>query len=160
MSDETEDDEPQKGGGKLGLIIGLALAIGLGSGAFYSVYSGMILGASEETVETKKPLKERVSDRVAFVPIDPIVISLGHNTQYKLRFQAQLEVQPQTSEEVAQLMPRILDVLNGYLRAVDVEDLRNPASLLKIRAQMLRRVKLVTGDDQVNDLLITEFVIT
>ena len=37
-----------------------------------------------------------------------------------LRFTGQLEVAPEHAAEVAALMPRVLDVLNTYLRAVEV----------------------------------------
>ena len=57
------------------------------------------------------------------------------------------------------LMPRILDVLNGYLRAVEVSQLDDPTALIRLRAQMLRRVQIVTGEGRVRDLLVTEFVL-
>ena len=76
-----------------------------------------------------------------------------------LRFAGQLEVAPEHATEVAGLMPRVLDVLNTYLRAVDVRDLEEPSSLARLRAQMLRRVQVVTGEGRVRDLLITEFVL-
>jgi flagellar FliL protein len=60
--------------------------------------------------------------------------------------------------EVAMLKPRILDVLNGYLRAVDPAELEDPAALVRLRAQMLRRIQIVTGEGRVRDLLVTEFV--
>ena len=50
-------------------------------------------------------------------------------------------------------MPRVLDVLNTYLRAVEVRDLEEPASLARLRAQMLRRIQVVTGEGRVRDLL-------
>jgi flagellar FliL protein len=56
-------------------------------------------------------------------------------------------------------MPRVLDVLNSYLRAVEVAELEDPAALVTLRAQMLRRIQLVTGPDRVRDVLITEFVL-
>jgi len=59
---------------------------------------------------------------------------------------------------VQALMPRIMDVLNIYLRALDPPELEEPAALLRLRAQMLRRVQIVTGPGLVNDLLIIEFV--
>ncbi len=152
---DDADDAPKKGG-KLGLIIGLVLALAGGGGAFFAVQSGMILGPKDEHAEEKHvEVDEPV---IAFVPIDPMIIPMGKQSRYQLRFNAQLEVDPTASEQVAHVMPRILDVLNGYLRAVDVEELADPASLLKLRAQMLRRVQLVTGREQVKDLLITEFV--
>jgi len=72
---------------------------------------------------------------------------------------AQLEVGPAFSGEVTHLMPRILDILNGYLRAIEVAELENPAALVRIRAQLLRRIQIVTGEGRVRDLLITEFVL-
>ena len=56
-------------------------------------------------------------------------------------------------------MPRVLDVLNTYLRAVDVRDLEQPSAIPRLRAQMLRRIQVVTGPDRVRDLLITEFIL-
>ena len=53
----------------------------------------------------------------------------------------------------------MVDTLNTYLRAVDVADLAAPAMAVKIRAQMLRRVQIVTGEGRVRDLLISEFVL-
>jgi flagellar FliL protein len=60
--------------------------------------------------------------------------------------------------EVTLLLPRIMDVLNSYLRAVDVAQIEDPSALIRIRAHMLRRIQIVTGEGRVRDLLITEFV--
>jgi flagellar FliL protein len=91
--------------------------------------------------------------------MDPIMISLPPGSSSKLlRFTGQLEVTPAYAEEVVKLMPRILDVLNTYLRAVEVRELEQPASAVRMRAQMLRRVQVVTGEGRVRDLLVTEFV--
>jgi flagellar FliL protein len=68
-------------------------------------------------------------------------------------------VAPEDAATVAALMPRVLDVLNTYLRAVQARDIEDPAALARLRAQMLRRIQVVTGDGQVRDLLITEFVL-
>ena len=35
--------------------------------------------------------------------------------------------------EVLLLLPRILDVLNGYLRAVEVEELADPHALVRLQ---------------------------
>ena len=53
-----------------------------------------------------------------------------------------------------------MDVLNSYLRAVAVSDLEDPSALVSLRAQMLRRIQLVTGEGRVRDLLIMEFVLS
>lgn len=142
---------------KLPLILGLVAALLLGAGGFYATWSGLLGGGDVEPAEaeTAGPLPE-----IAFVPVEPIIISLGPAARAKhLRFTAQLEVNRGTEADVALLLPRILDVINGYLRAVEVARLEDPASLVVLRAQMLRRIQLVTGQGRVRDLLITEFVL-
>ena len=141
---------------KLPMLIGIVLALILGGGGFYATFSGMILGVSGDHASEAEV--SALPD-IAFVPMDPLVISLGAASQSRhLRFTAQLEVAAPYSADVVLLQPRILDVLNSYLRAVDIAELEDPSALVRIRAQMLRRIQIVTGDGRVRDLLITEFV--
>ena len=161
MADAAVTDEPQeKKGSKLPLILGLVLAILGAGGGFYATSSGLLL-SSESTVseqpEAPKPLGTK---DVAFVPMDPIAISLPASSPYRqLRFRGELEVDYQYRSDVETTLPRVVDVLNTYLRAVEVEDLEAPASLTRLRSQMLRRVQVVAGPGRVNDLLIMEFVL-
>ena len=62
-------------------------------------------------------------------------------------------------EAARQMLPRIVDVMNGYLRAMDKAVLEDPAGLVRMRAQILRRIQIVTGEGRVRDLLVTEFVL-
>lgn len=144
------------------MIIGIFLMLLLGGGGFLAVYKGLILAPSSgdhaeprQAEETPDALPE-----LAFVPIEPLVVSLGPEAGGKyLRFTAQMEVRKVHEPDVTLLLPRVMDVLNGYLRAVSAAELEDPAALVRLRAQMLRRVQLVTGDGRVRDLLVTEFVI-
>jgi len=161
-----EEDSPKRG--KMGLSLGLVAALLLGGGGFYAAYSGLIggSGADSKAAEPAKGGGEGASagktalSETAFVPLDPIIVSLGNNaTSRYLKFGAELEVDPAFKEEVTKLLPRVLDVLNGYLRAVDSRDIEDPAAMGRLRAQMLRRIQVVTGTGRVKDLLITEFVL-
>jgi len=162
MADETEPEptEEKKKGGKKGLIIGLLGALMLGGGGFYATYAGLILGAADEhdthaAESDLPPLPE-----IAFIELEPMVVSLGSAASAKyLRFSAQLDVDPASEEAVTMVLPRIVDVLNTYLRAVSEDELGKPAALERLRAQMLRRIQVVTEHGQVKDLLITEFVL-
>ena len=161
MADETEPEpaDEVKKGGKKGLIIGLLAAILAGGGGFYASYAGLILGPASEAVSHGESEIAALPE-IAFIPLDPMVISLGEaaNSKY-LRFSAQLDVDPASVQAVTQVLPRIVDVLNAYLRAVSEDELGRPAALEHLRAQMLRRIQVVTEEGQVNDLLITEFVL-
>jgi flagellar FliL protein len=142
----------------LGLVLGLAGGVLLGGAGFYATWAGLVDPAGLLTHEA--PEAEAEHGDVSFVALDAIMISLPPGSSARhLRFTGQLEVEPAQAEAVTELMPRILDVLNTYLRAVEVRDLEQPSSLARLRAQMLRRVQVVTGEGMVRDLLITEFVL-
>jgi flagellar FliL protein len=154
--DATLDADPKKRS-KKPLLIGVLLALVLGGAGFFAVWSGLILGQSDhaETEAAPGPLQG-----IAFVPLDTMVVSLGADSGSRhLRFTAQVEVVEGAAADVTLLKPRILDVLNSYLRAIDTASIENPQAMARLRAQMLRRVQIVTGEGRVRDLLITEFVL-
>lgn len=158
---EEEEEGPKKAS-KMPLIIGLVLALVGGGGGFFAVQSGLILGgdapAEEEEAEAEAPAGPLPD--ITFVEIEPLVITLGTTARSQfLRFRAQLEVVEGYEADVTLLLPRVVDVLNSYLRAVEVAQLEDPAALIRLRAQMLRRIQIVTGEGRVRDLLITEFVL-
>jgi flagellar FliL protein len=154
----TADDAaeaPPRGRKKL-ILVSLVLAAAGAGGGWFAASSGLLpFGA------TKDEAADEPADRgTVFVAVDPILISLGSTGANRhLSFRAQLEVPAAAAPEVAGLMPRIVDVLNSYLRAVDVREFDSPHGLIRLRAQMLRRVQIIVGDGKVNDLLVMEFVL-
>ena len=156
-AEATAIEVPKKGS-KKPLLIGLVLALVLGGGWFYAAFSGMILGGGDshtDEEQTPGPLTG-----IAFVPLETIVVSLGPDSGSEhLRFTAQLEVVDKAAADVTTLTPRILDVVNSYLRAIDTASIEDPHAMARLRAQMLRRIQVVTGEGRVRDLLITEFVL-
>jgi len=160
MSEQEPEiaDEPKKKS-KLPLIIGLLLGLVGAGGGFFAVSSGMIL-AAESRKEIETEMTGEATPDVAFVPVDPLVISLRAPSQSRhLRFRAELEVPAQFKVDVEKILPRVVDVLNSYLRALDMGALEDPSALMRLRAQMLRRVQIVAGQGRVNDLLIMEFIL-
>jgi flagellar FliL protein len=176
-AEPADDAPPAKPKRKLGMLLGLVGALALGGGGFYAVYAGLVDpagltglvggggghgggGHGEDAGHGTAEGGVSVHGDVAFVAMDPIMISLPPGASARhLRFAGQLEVAPEHAAEVAGLMPRVLDVLNTYLRAVEVRDLEEPAALARLRAQMLRRIQVVTGEGRVRDLLVAEFVL-
>jgi flagellar FliL protein len=145
---------------KYPLILGLLAGLIGGGGGFYAAYSGLILGAESHSGVADAPAVPGALPDVAFVPVEPMIVSLGPATGNRhLRFRAQLEVPSRSASDVEMLMPRVIDVLNSYLRALEIRDLESAAAMTRLRAQMLRRVQIVTGPGRVNDLLIMEFVL-
>jgi flagellar FliL protein len=145
------------------LIVGVILAIGGGAGGFWAMTRGPFAPAPTQeaaTDPTHEAEHTAAPVSVGFVPLDTLVISLGpEETSRHLMFTAELEVDPAHLAEVTQLSPRVLDVLNSYLRVIALTELSDPASLARLRAQMLRRIQVVTGAGRVRDLLVTQFVV-
>lgn len=154
---EAKMDAPPKSRSKKPLTFGFLLALLLGGAGFYATWSGMIL---EETAHVEGDAAPGPLQGIAFVPLDTMVVSLGADSgSAHLRFTAQVEVVDAAVADVTLLKPRILDVLNSYLRAIDTASIEDPQAMARLRAQMLRRVQIVTGEGRVRDLLITEFVL-
>lgn len=157
--DEAESNATARGT-KLPLIIGLVFAIAGAGGGFLAAYSGLLFPAEKHSTEVKNEVEAGEMPDVAFVPLEQIVVSLaGGATARHLQFRAQLEVPTRFQTDVETLAPRVIDVLNGYLRALEPADIESRSALVKIRAQMLRRVQMVAGQGKINDLLVMEFVL-
>lgn len=178
--EDVTDEKPKKK--SKALLFGLVGAVVLGGVSFYGVYSGMIpLPFGEEKPEmaahgadgkdsrhgdenAQDGAAAHVSDPSftpgAFVAMEPMVISLSEQANARhLRLILSIEVEPGQEETVASVTPRINDVLNTFLRAVDEGDIESPRAMVRLRAQMLRRVQLVTPKGAVRDVLIQEFVL-
>jgi flagellar FliL protein len=155
--------EAAKKGGKMGLIVGAALAVALGGAGFFLVYSGVIPTPEKAPAPVEKadaPAPAEAPQPVEFAQLEPIVITLGAGAQLRqLQFVGHLEIEPGKRDAVAAVQPRVRDALNTYLRAVSPDDVEDPAALLRMRAQMLRRVQVVAGEGVVRDLLVSEFIL-
>lgn len=163
LTADAETDESRKPkASKKPLIIGLVLAI-LGATAGFMVTSMGFLpfgGATTEDAVSTPAKDAGVTEDVVFISLEPITISLPPGSDRRLlRLVAQLDVAPENAAAVEAVTPRILDILNTYLRALRIEDFESPTALLRLRTHMLHRVQIVTGQGVVRDLLITEFVI-
>ena len=154
-------DEPIQKPSKLPLLIGLVLALaGGGGGFFYMNKIAAPVNAPPENASTVQSGGNAMAAKsVEFVPLDPLLISPPAIGGRILRFTAQLEVKPEHRSEVEQLKPRIIDVFNTYLRAVEPSDFEKPEVLVLLRAHLLRRIAIVVGEDKVTDVLVMEFVL-
>lgn len=156
---QAEPEERPKKKSRKPFLAGVVLMALLGGGGFFAAYTGRLPFLHREPAAEAHAEPEALPD-IAFVPLSPLVVSLGPESGNRfLHFTAEIEVEKPHESEVTLLIPRILDVLNGYLRAVDAAQLEDATALVKLRAQMLRRVQLVCGKRRVRDLLVTEFVI-
>lgn len=160
-ADTTLEPTPVKKG-KAGLLIGLMLALIAGGGGFFAAFSGIgpfgSAPKAEEKVDDQKVLK--AIGGTSFVELDPIIVNIRSSSKYQLlRFVGQVEVKPEHANEITQLKPRLMDVMNTYLNALEAAHFEDPIALIKLRSQLLRRIQIITGNGRVEDLLIMEFIL-
>lgn len=155
---ETTTNAGSKGRSRWPVVVGSLLGLMGAAGGYYAVSSGLIMTSKPAQIAKAGDARPRLD--VSFIPVDPIVVALNSRDDVRhLQFRAQLEVPSEFGAEVEAIMPRVVDVLNGYLSALEARDLENTSALTRLRGQMLRRVQIVTGRERVNDVLIMEFVV-
>ena len=158
MVDAAQSDVPEVKSTKIPFIAAIAMLLAGIIFGLYIAYSG-ILAAVTAPSPPQNDAKAETTDELAFVALDPIVVSIvDDQNRYLLKFVGSLDVNPAAIAEIELLKPRIADILNGYLRALTLEDIEQPAALIKIRSHLLHRVRVVAGEQNINDLLIVEFV--
>ncbi|TQM93595.1 flagellar basal body-associated FliL family protein [Roseinatronobacter monicus] len=154
IADAPDAPGPKKGR-MLPLLLGLVGAALLGGGAFYAVYSGLVLSPNPKVQRAEYSPQD-----FDFVPIEVITISLPPQSGARfLRFAGQIEVAETSHSDMMRMQPRFIDLINTYLHAVDIDDLRQPAALIRLRAQVLRRLQMIAGEGHIRDFLITEFIL-
>lgn len=158
---EAEDGKPKKGG----LIGAILTPILLAAASFGTVYS--LPGQKVEVEHSGEMTEEayKAEEHLDFTPknldiveLNEFVVSLRQGRQV-LRILLAVEA---PSESAASIDPndlRLRDAFMSYLRAIEVEQLEDVTFMPQLRAQLLRRAKLVLGDENVSGILITDFLI-
>ena len=164
MTDATAEDVggPKKTG-KAVLIVGAVLAL-LGAASGYYVTSSALLSEGGESVEKSAAAiadghAVEALPAVEFIDLPAVIVSVNTGESRHLKFHAQLEVNAGQFSEVEKMIPRIMDVMNSYLRAIDLTDLEDSLALVRIRGHLLRRIQIVVGEGRVRDVLVMEFVL-
>lgn len=161
MTDATAEpaEVPEKSG-KKGMIIGAILAVVGAVGGYVLTTSGLLpIGGKPASAKAEESKPAKALPKVGFVDLAPVVVSVNTSDSRHLKFHAQLEVNAPYMADVEKMKPRIMDVLNGYLRAVEVSDLEDSLALIRIRGHLLRRIEIVVGEGRVRDVLVMEFVL-
>ena len=157
-ADAAEAGAPTKkrGGMKLVIIIALALA-GIGAGAGYM---GVIKMPGAHDVPADAEANMSDVSKTVFVELPRVIVPLGDQAAAKhLAASFVVETTKEHAERIDKLKPRLMDMLNTYLRAVDEQELTDPSRFRQLQAQMLRRAKLIAGETAVKNLLIQEFIL-
>jgi flagellar FliL protein len=99
---------------------------------------------------------------IVFVDMPDIIVNLQSDAPrmrfLKLRVALEVAGEP-TAEAVRQLLPRVLDSFQLYLRALTVEDARGPTGMQRLKEELTARVNLAVEPARVNDVLLKEMLV-
>ncbi|MDA0239035.1 MAG: flagellar basal body-associated FliL family protein [Proteobacteria bacterium] len=164
--DEGEDEESSGSKKKLILIIGLVilLIVGAAGAAFFTGLLDPLIKPSEET-ETKKDEggpTTITSAEATFFDLPELLVNLNAGTRkstfLKIRVSLELE-KPGDVETVRQLMPRVIDNFQVYLRELRIDDLKGSAGMYRLREELLTRVNAAAFPARVNSVLFKEMLV-
>jgi len=178
MAEATEEELPEgaegegdaeggkKGGKKKLLIIVLAvlLLIGAGAGVFLSgILGGGDPPPTEESEEA--PVEEAPPPapvRTVFFDLPDMIVNLNSSARKStfLKISVSLELTNASDiERIEEVMPRIVDQFQVYLREMRLEDLQGSAGLYRLREELLRRVNLAVRPVRVREVLFKEMLV-
>lgn len=149
---------------KGGLVSVVLTPLILGAVSFGTVFllptaeTGTASSAHDAAASESTDLHDLMPTNLYIVEMDEFVVSIRDDKNI-LRMSLALEVPKQFSEDVNPNELRLRDAFMGYLRAVEIAELQDPAFLPQLRAQLLRRSRLVLGQEKVAGVLITDFLI-
>lgn len=144
------------------IVIPLLLLIGAGAGLYFSGILGSSGGEeshakAEKTTESGKPTGPAV-----FMDLPEMLVNLqtqGRKQSFlKIRVALELE-SPADMPRVDQVMPRIVDSFQVYLRELRVEDLQGAGGMQLLREELLTRVSAAVKPVKVNDVLFREMLV-
>lgn len=164
---EGEGAPAKKGGAKkliLFIVLPLVLVIGIAAGLYFTGLADPILG----TVTGKEPGAAKGEDKPAsvqaavFYDLPDMLVNLNATgrRQAFLKIRVSLELEKATDiPRIEQVMPRIVDNFQVYLRELRLEDLQGAAGVYRLREELLSRVNTAVRPAKVNDVLFKEMLV-
>jgi len=151
------------------VVLPILLLLGGGAGVYFSGILDKLMGghkeehaapAAEETAHAPPPPK--AVQAAAFMDLPEMLVNLQTTgrKQAFLKLRVALELEAVTDQpRVEQMMPRIVDNFQVYLRELRIEDLQGASGLHLLREELLTRVNAAVKPVKVNDVLFKEMLV-
>ncbi len=162
--DGDEDGEEGEGSGgrklsgkKLILFAGVpVLLLLLAGGAFFGGFIGGSEGEEEQAEEEGPP------PEIHFFDLPEMLVNLntaGNKTTF-LKVKISLEIEGAEAVPVLEnLLPRVLDNFQIYLRELRIEDLNGSAGMFRLKQELLMRINRAVDPIRVTDVLFREILV-
>lgn len=141
-------------GKKLVLFIVLPLLLfgGAGAAAWFLLFQGHDVPADDAAAAAE----EEAAHPPVYFDMDEMTVNLStdsrRNSYLKLKLALELG-KPEDSETLPNVLPRVVDQFQIYLRGVRVEDLQGSDGLQRLREELLLRAQKAAAPATVKDVL-------
>jgi flagellar FliL protein len=154
-----------KGGGKrklLLLAVPLVLVIG-GAGAFFTGLLDPLVGGHHKAPEAPAHEAEPAhQEPPSFLDLPELITNLATTSKRPsyVKLRAKLELARASDAPAVQAaMPRVVDLLQTYMREMRPEELRGSAGTYRLREELLARIAPAVAPVQVRDILFIELLV-
>jgi flagellar FliL protein len=157
---ESDAAAPAKGGKKKLVLLAVPLIlVAVAAGLWFSGIGPKLLGKKKPP---PSPAAAEAAAAPVFVDLPDIVANLAstprHQSYIKLKVKVELAKAADQAAFTAAL-PRVLDLLQTYLRDMRPDELRGSAGTYRLREELIARANIAVAPAHVNDVLFTELLI-
>ena len=144
------------------IILPLLVCIGGGVGLVFSGVPASLLGGGEEAAvqgEAEEAIEEGPG---IFYDLPEMLVNLNTSDRRQSFLAISVSLELSSAEDlphIEQVMPRIIDNFQIYLRELRIDDLRGSAGLYRLREELLRRVNDAVRPVRVRDVLFREMLV-
>jgi len=144
------------------VILPVLLVVGAAAGLWFSGALGPLGGT--QTATTAEPATPAAATGPYFWPAKPMDLLVNLRTDGPrpsfLKLSVSLELEhPEDGVKIADVMPRVTDTLQVYLRELRADQLQGSAGLLRVREELLARINAAVRPVRVKDVLFNEMLI-
>lgn len=147
------------------IVLPILLLVGAGAGLYFAGIFDGLLGKGEPAAESQAAAPAegpKAVQAAVFHDLPEMLVNLQSpgRKQAFLKIRVALELESDLDRgRVDQVLPRIVDAFQVYLRELRVEDLQGAAGMHLLREELLTRVQASVKPVKVNDVLFREMLV-
>lgn len=142
------------------VVLPLLLLIGAGAGAYFSGAADPLLGLFGD--ETAEPEERVAVGPAVFYDLPEMLVNLNTAGRKQSFLKIRVSLELADSRDVArveQVMPRIIDNFQVYLRELRIDDLQGASGIYRLREELLTRVAAAAKPARINDVLFKDILV-
>lgn len=156
---DADANKPPAGGRKRLLLMAIPLLLaGTLAGLWFTGILPRMLGLRPAS----RAAAAKASPVPVYLDLPDIVANLNGNLRHPsyIKLTARLQLaSKQDAARVRQMMPRILDMFQTYLREMRPEELRGSAGTYRLREELLARANIAAAPSRITDVLFTQMLV-